>query len=402
MRPFACDSLLCDLLCDSLLCDFRLHLIFLLNPLFMPGITYTVSTPTRTLRPRDDVASISTNSAGCVICPTDAQTCPTCGPGEECNQIAATCELCAKYVCVASSSKSGSKSNIGGIVGGVVGGLAVLALVGWVVYYKFIRKKHPRIDDLAMSDLEVDPDDSGTKYDLSLARITILSGEKIRPPAQRGDLSSSVTKNHRLLAYDSFMRPQTRYTGQPRKTSGARSNTRAVPYSEGLSKRNSVATTISTTNALNILPIAYIPGVTVRPTKNNTRSIYSYETELVFSDINGIENALIADRAQPKLTMTAIRAQPKLVNVARIDEDDEDDEHWAEAQKNESVEIGTHNFLNATLESDDSDVDSDIGEINRATSTRRPERGDTEPPGLIDLERHDSGSFILDIARDKQ
>ncbi|EGW30925.1 uncharacterized protein SPAPADRAFT_62839, partial [Spathaspora passalidarum NRRL Y-27907] len=180
------------------------------------------------------------------------------------------------------------------------------------------------------------------------------------------------------------------------------------------SNRNSIATTISSTNASNILPIAYIPGVTVRPTKNNTRSIYSYETDSIFSDLNTIENAsIIGDvihanqtiipEQQPATsitqpgTMTAIKAQPRLVNVDRIEEKDED---VTDEEDNNSIqEEGTENFNisnkfriveDPTEDEGDSDVDSDIIEINRATSVKTQKR-----PSLVNVKPYTSENEIL-------
>ncbi|KAK6204654.1 uncharacterized protein RJT21DRAFT_117096 [Scheffersomyces amazonensis] len=205
-------------------------------------------------------------------------------------------------------------------------------------------------------------------------------------------------------------------------------------YFDGNStNRNSVATSFSTTNASNILPIAYIPGVTVRPTANNTRSIYSYDSESLFSDLNTIENASIVgdvtrgnydssttlastaessedeknsdnkDDSNVNDTMTAIKAQPRLVNVERIEEEDEDEEEVSDDEVDDNMNEGTFrndstmgsykkqdlnssstsNLNTSTLtnfviedpdEDEDSDVDSDIGEINRATSVRKKKR----------------------------
>ncbi|CAL1204579.1 unnamed protein product [Candida parapsilosis] len=161
------------------------------------------------------------------------------------------------------------------------------------------------------------------------------------------------------------------------------------------SHRSSVATSIS--NASNILPIAYIPGVTVRPTKNNTRSLYSYDSESLFSDLNTIENASIVGEnvagvqgqaasvppsgggngtgavtnASPA-TMTAIKAQPKLVNVDKIEEEEEDEDLNEEDEDSFDI-IPHHGFTIKSIrdDTDDSDIDSDIGQITRATSVKR-------------------------------
>lgn len=374
---------------------------------------YITATPV--LRPRETATSTSlylTDLDGCVVCPSSL-SCPSCPSGQECQQKARTCTLCPEYVCVATETKSGSSTSIGGIIGGVVGGIAVVAVVGLFLFYKLVyRKKHPRLpDEVDISEIKLDGSEStGGTYDEATSALDAAE----RPVAQRSQLSNSITKNHRLSAYETFMRPP-RAGKRPQAGPRRAGNTRAAgftPYGDGdLSKRNSVATTISTTNALNILPIAYIPGVTIRPTKNNTRSIYLYDTDSVFSDFAGIDQALIVQERlgnpQARSTMTAIKAQPKLVNVARIDEDEEEDEEELVAAWNEtnltnkllSVVTGSHtaDTLSGSIpyhhdSEPDSDVDSDIGEIHRATSTRRPreqrEQRDDE-----------SGSFVLDISR---
>lgn len=347
-----------------------------------------------------------------------------------------------------------------------------------------------------------------------------------RPPGQRrlnsGGTSGSGNKNksnRRLSSYESFTRPKARYhNGRARVNNSVagrkignnsyypsqRANQRARNVKRKASPsmamtqrsqqndyansdRNSIATTISTTNASNILPIAYIPGVTVRPTRNNTRLVYSYESDSIFSDLNTIENASIIgdvmrannhngvdnppqDGNPTGSTTTAIKAQPRLVNVDRIEEEEEDedltdgddDEHeegevdigeddGLEPQKklsfiralyansdtlingssadNSHSQSNTNTFNNSNTfsvgkdeeESEDSDVDSDIGEINRATSINRSNgRSLQEREVLIDNDNYDipldileasqprltdtvglgDGSFILDVEFD--
>ncbi|EEQ36046.1 hypothetical protein EJF18_10184 [Clavispora lusitaniae] len=343
------------------------------------SLTLTSTLPLE-LYPRADsptpTQADETDASGNLVCPTEV-SCPSCPPGQECYQRARTPTSCAQYVCVNSSSNSGSKVSIGGIVGGVVGGVAVAALVSFFLYYKYLylpkRKRHA---DLALGD--IDAADGEHKFEDSPSAAE-------RPPMTKSDSSVSVPKNHRLSAYDSFMRPQARYasrthsSGSVPRQNGANSHASASvsggaisanttnaghEYANSdLAKRASIATTISTTNASNILPVAYIPGVTIRPSKNNTRSIYSYESDSIFSDFNAIDGAsIVADRNGPpaKGTMTAIKAQPRLVNVARIEEGDE----------NEMADEGK-TWPHEESEPD-SDVDSDIGEIHRATSTRHP------------------------------
>ncbi|KAL1581023.1 Opy2 domain-containing protein [Candida albicans] len=248
------------------------------------------------------------------------------------------------------------------------------------------------------------------------------SGAAIAARKQIAGNSVSAAKRRqmkRLSSYESFTRPkasgnnkakqqqlQARRARQQRIIRQANQQTQQqpqqqLPFNQYLqpSNRNSVATSFS--NASNILPIAYIPGVTVRPTKNNTRSIYSYDTDSLFSDLNTIENASIigdvvlanqntatAEMYNPSPessvrsenqqsqqrnytngpgTMTAIKAQPRLVNVDKIEEEDEEEED-SEEDYDEGRAIPEES-------EEDSDVDSDIGEITRATSLKRQQPG---------------------------
>lgn len=372
---------------------------------------YMGLTPTRTLRPRDEAASLTasyaTGSDGCAIC-TAISSCPTCPLGQECNLKGRTCSTCPEYVCVAVADSLGSTTPIGGIVGGVVGGVVVLAAVLVLYYFLVYRKKHPQLPENG---------ELGDSYTLDRFGEAGSSEKADRPLLARTHLSLLVVKNRRMLSYDSFMRPP-----RPR----AQKEPRKGPYMDNnAEKRQSVATTISITNASNILPIAYIPGVTMRPTHNNSLSIYLYDLDSVLLGLTGIDNALIVqDRpnAPVKGTMTAIRAQPKLVNVDRIEEEDEDDHasehdddashsHWGDPDSpfGDNSRVPDSSSDDAEL---DSDVDSDIGEIHRATVDMSGDAVRTNSAGIIThvpglgapvmpvLRDDGLGSFVLDIARD--
>mmetsp|Transcript_6925 Transcript_6925/g.6860 ORF Transcript_6925/g.6860 Transcript_6925/m.6860 type:complete len:480 (-) Transcript_6925:2119-3558(-) len=388
------------------------------------------------------------DDSDCVDCPSTPDTsCTKCPSGKECTLVSQTCDKCAYYQCTSIDGSSSKSSPVGGIIGGAIGGFVFLLLVTGVLYYKFVyRKKHPvsleEDDDILMSGIESESD---RKSDYTISNLDSYQGDPNIGPVggvmRNGNAlekagTRSAAANKRISSYESFTRPKARYNKNPRRgggRGGARMRTRVGAYLDTNSSRHSVATTMSTTNASNILPIAYIPGVTVRPTKNNTRSIYSYETESVFSDLNTIENASIigdvmrANQHQDAnsghgtnangstnkdSTMTAIKAQPKLINVDRIEEEDEDDitdeEDYTyedtegdiyddslvayEAQNNATntmniresqtsipqeipIEMASEEqYINVNGDDDadsDSDVDSDIGEITRATSVKR-------------------------------
>lgn len=383
----------------------------------------------------------------CVDCPSKPNnSCPKCESGKECILAGQTCDTCAYYKCSPIDGGSTKSTPIGGIIGGSIGGFVLILIVSGILYYKFVyRKKHPVLleedDDILMSGIESESD---RKSDYTISNLDSYQGDPNMAPvggvARNGNSQEktgtrSAAANKRISSYESFTRPKAKYNKNTRRAGGrggARARTRVGAYLDTNSSRHSVATTMSTTNASNILPIAYIPGVTVRPTKNNTRSIYSYETESVFSDLNTIENASIigdvmranqlqdANAAQADAnangstnkdgTMTAIKAQPKLINVDRIEEEDEDDitdeeddtygdtyddslvvyEAQQEATNTTNIRDSQtsipqenpvdlssdeHHYINVNADDDadsDSDVDSDIGEITRATSVKKP------------------------------
>mgnify|MGYP001169933636 CR=1 FL=1 len=391
--------------------------------------------------------SIFEKRAECVECPSKPKnSCPKCESGKECILAGQTCDTCAYYKCTPIDGDTAKSKPVGGIIGGSIGGFVLILMVVGILYYKFVyRKKHPVLleedDDILMSGIESESD---RKSDYTISNLDSYQGDPNVVPvgglARNGSTQEktgtrSAAANKRISSYESFTRPKAKYNKSTRRTGGrggARARTRVGAYLDNNSSRHSVATTMSTTNASNILPIAYIPGVTVRPTKNNTRSIYSYETESVFSDLNTIENASIigdvmranqlqdANAAQADAnangstnkdsTMTAIKAHPKLINVDRIEEEDEDDitdeeddtygdtydeslvayEAQQDAtnstnmrdsqtsipQENpEDMSSEEHHYINVNADDDadsDSDVDSDIGEITRATSVKRP------------------------------
>lgn len=432
-------------------------------------------------------SSYPTDANGCVICPNTPLSCPKCKKGEECQQRTPTCHSCTSYYCAPVDGSSSSSTPVGGIVGGVVGGVVLIALLAvgfW--YYKYVyRKKYPvsldGSDDVMMDGMD-DASEYEGKEDITSDSATSPGGTRPvsgagaaaglnstseKPPQRRANSNRDMKARRRLSSYESFTRPKTRYARknspsqidlQQRRErqrqiadqanrllgTGPAGNSGGV-YLDPLLNRNSVATLISTTNASNILPIAYIPGVTVRPTKNNTRSIYLYESDSIFSDLNTIENAsIIGDvqrannagmssvqtgvaREEPtdgaSGTMTAIKAQPRLVNVDRIDEEEEeesdDDRDMLYQDDLGGMFVGlTNHFRLAeqfgdahsrdTMESDDSDVDSDIGEITRATSVKRPTRNHEV---LLDIAAphgesgspvaSTNGSFILDVEMDE-
>lgn len=231
------------------------------------GKTRSVNIPTQILK-REDSSSASTTATdanGCVVCSSDP-VCPDCDDGEDCLLTIQTCQQCPKTYCkavVGSSHSSGpSAQTIGGLAGGITGGLLLLIGVGSYFFYKYYVKKKLAFNRVNHKEFYFDD-----------------------------DIEINFHHNH-----------QTGNDGQNAQTRG--------------SSRNSLATTVFT-RASNIIPIAYIPGVTIGPNTNSGGNRASQ-----YSETNTIDSELIGDRfskasiiGNPSLTTTAIRAKPKLVNI---------------------------------------------------------------------------------------
>lgn len=341
-----------------------------------------------------------------------------CPDGQTCTMTTLTCDLCPQIQCLTDdqlTNLGSHKTPVGGIVGGVVGGVVLLAIIGvlgWLIYR--YRQKHP---------VQFDDDEKDDDSDYCISNIDSHNGDGI---ALLNEITvnlekplSRMTRSKRISSYESFTKPT--YPGARRSQAAQarrerqkqivrQANAQLNPaYNEvdPSTYRNSMATTDSTSNALNILPIAYIPGVTVRPTKNNTRSIYSSELESIFSDLNTIENALIIgdvvranNTANPAMltqtgdaTMTAIKAQPRLVNVEKIEEEEELEEEDYTPQEHANVPaMAAH--ASPMDEDLDLDVDLDIGEITRAASFRRPKPPMAKPDNITPSPSHTNDTHI--------
>nr|POF01314.1 protein opy2 [Quercus suber] len=79
----------------------------------------------------------------CVQCPGTTPSCPTCASGEICSLVLQSCDQCAYSMCTADPNPPPppQKSNVGAIAGGVIGGLAVVAVVVFLVWRFWIKKR---------------------------------------------------------------------------------------------------------------------------------------------------------------------------------------------------------------------------------------------------------------------
>ncbi|SCU82259.1 LADA_0C04060g1_1 [Lachancea dasiensis] len=353
-------------------------------------------------------AAATSAGSGCVTC-TGTPACPSCASDEQCVLSLLSCTQCPKTYCAkkngslgsssasavvvssgASSSSSGSGSSnnsakIGGIVGGVVGGIALIVILLLIfLYMKYWRKNRARNKDVLVAH-EHYGDDFETGSDSK----------------QDGDISGSGDLRNR--------------------DSGALYQAR---------NRSSAATQI--TKASNILPIAYIPGVTAGSRSHHrlpplprhllrngdTRSHITLGSSILggVDDDNDLEGEIPAtdtasggekrdtevsqDGGSQDALTTAIRARPKLVQISEEDDEAEENEkHGHQPQHNGSVQDShrrDEKDVWVTTAAMPSSGESSRQEEAHDNIANEPSDDDDED----DDDDDDDGSFILDVGMD--
>lgn len=362
----------------------------------------------------------SSNSAttsagsGCVTCTGDV-ACPVCDDDEYCVLTLLTCSECPRTYCAkksssalqsnSSSTTSGSSSHsssakVGGIVGGVVGGVAALAIALLLyLYLKYWSKGKRRTRNLLVAHEEY---------------------------GDTSDVDPSATPSDK-------------------------------PHTQGsqpmLEPRNRSSAATAVTKASNILPIAYIPGVTAgkrglaKPhpplpkhllRSGDTRSHITLGSSILGDDDDDDEgdNAAIGAAAAaarnisststPSLSekqspvgaddalTTAIRARPRLVQISEEEDGAEDDDE-SPVEKEEPSEK-EHTVTTLHLHTSDDDEHSLTLGSYPATEPQQSVRANQDNSDDADNERDlqnsgdadddgdddgddddDDGSFILDV-----
>lgn len=79
----------------------------------------------------------------CLQCPGTTPSCPTCKSDEICSLVPTTCTSCAYNTCIRNPSPpvTSRGPNIGAIAGGVVGGVAAVAIMVFLVWRFWIKKR---------------------------------------------------------------------------------------------------------------------------------------------------------------------------------------------------------------------------------------------------------------------
>ncbi|SCU88177.1 LAMI_0D09076g1_1 [Lachancea mirantina] len=336
----------------------------------------------------------SSQSNGCVTC-TDSVSCPQCAADEYCAVTVQTCAQCPQTYCakrtstLSSSSNSSSNgssqshgghgasaSKVGGIVGGVVGGTAFLIAILLVyLYVKYWSKNKAHNRNVLVAEGRHDED--------------LLDDPE----------SGGYEKNGHLQG-----------PGGP-----------AGPTGLHRPGNRSSAATVTTRASSNILPIAYIPGVTAGKQgklpplprhllrSGDTRSHITLGSSIlggmdddddstsddrdrdVKTTANGrLESDADAGAGEKNDTnhlTTAIRAKPKLVQISEEEEDDDDDDGDDE---------NTGPLIDPLVPSLSNEKTLHYTRELRDSST--PEDHTREMSDAAAASDSDDGSFILDVA----
>ncbi|ODV92019.1 hypothetical protein CANCADRAFT_42637 [Tortispora caseinolytica NRRL Y-17796] len=191
----------------------------------------------------------------CVTC-GPIPTCPVCDSGEVCQITVRTCDTCPETFCaaidsndddsfVSSSSSlpsatpvqpsegSASKSTSGAIAGGVIGGCIGLAIIIFLIWRYFIARRKPQRHSSLVDQ---------TPRDFDMTPV----GKKDQFQDDEDDYDNGIMFSDRMIdSSDNLTRPSSRHT------------------------MSSMAST-ALTRASNIIPIAYIPGVSMHSAPKNT------------------------------------------------------------------------------------------------------------------------------------
>lgn len=314
-------------------------------------------------------STVSSSTDGCVECSNNSTTCPVCEDDEYCVTTSLTCSECPRTYCAkksttssgaaststvgSSSSSSSSSTKVGAIVGGVVGGVAFLAVL--VALGLFYYKYYTR------------------------KRSAMASEDQFseKPPMLRDPSNPGLMKRR---------------------------------------NRNSAAT-IQTSTASNILPVAYIPGVTTSSlAKKNQRKASPLSSRRYYNDsdrkshitlgssiLGEDEEELInrnneakswpnpPERPEDLDLTTAIRAKPKLVQIDELGEEDDDD-----MQKH--LSSTTVSSVNKTTYHDSQQRNSPFSSLDDVHTDSAESSNQSRATSSDDHSDSDSdGSFILDV-----
>ncbi|KAH3679070.1 hypothetical protein WICMUC_001265 [Wickerhamomyces mucosus] len=268
----------------------------------------------------------ATDSNGCIVC-SDVPDCPSCPAGKSCSLTIQSCTECSTAYCSANSSGILSKASIGGLAGGIIGGIIILLFLGFLFYRYYLKK-----------------------------RIAFNRIHQTKDYSEFEDIDMEF--HHNILREEAMEKPST---------------------------RTSIATTIFT-RASNIIPIAYIPGVTIGTGTNSRASTYSYNT--YNSEIAGDRYSKASIVGNPMLTTTAIRAKPKLISVDSKSPANSYTPHTAVS----AIQLGGVKSVKVEKKKNFQVHDDVIEEEDEEYEEDKPKQNDEYDPFIIDDEGDDNDS----------
>ncbi|QHS76795.1 Opy2p [Saccharomyces paradoxus] len=346
--------------------------------------------------------SAARGSDGCVVCESVAPSCPVCASGEYCVMTSLTCDKCPSTYCakqsdsqlssLSTSSSSSSSSNSNGktslIVGftvGIVGGAMLIVLVAlYFINKRYWKPKRQRNKALKLEETSQNYGNEEDYFD--------DEDDDDEDDDDDDESTGDMRKEESHTLFNAPLVPPTLN----------------VP-----GNRSSTSTT--RTKASNILPIAYIPGVTSGLTADKLQSklrssskrqnapgdIRSHIT-LGSSILDGLdedddEHNQGLDKDSGDNLITAIRAKPKLVQIAEEESDKEIQDLDVIGEQTEADDVADDLLNMAKNEAsedqnndDDDEEGSFILDLEIPESIRESTQGSrTESPFEDKFEIHD-------------
>ncbi|CCE61425.1 hypothetical protein TPHA_0A03480 [Tetrapisispora phaffii CBS 4417] len=318
-----------------------------------------------------EASAQATSSDGCVVCSSDV-TCPNCAEGYYCVLTALTCYECPTTYCElstnsessnsTSSSTSSSDQNSGRITGAIVGSVVggVLIIIGIVMYFFYTKFWKLRRETKFNSDIHksfgalLDAD-----YDEDLQDMYDADLDNDDFDDMDDDIEDGYFKDELIEMGDTVPElmefPKNAKRSKLNHSNNTHDNNRSeivsivtdLNHSRLLQSGNRSSSSTINTKASNILPIAYIPGVTNSDPQR--RGMHSFQNmphsrdtvkshitlgSSIFDNEDGDplsvinmgndedkigNNSISREKINPntsteKLT-TAIRAKPRLIDI---------------------------------------------------------------------------------------
>lgn len=252
----------------------------------------------------------------CVICP-EVPTCPACAADEICQLTTQSCNSCPQTYCqkvsvsptnatpiptstFTSTSSSSSSLSIGPIIGGVVGGLIAILVAVFLVWWFYVRPRRNnniRLSTATTNTTITTRDGTNSAYEKNgLSGIFYSAGDQNSHYLDNGPIEPHHQQHIPIVSRSSS-------NLQP-------------PLFNNRETTISVSTT-SLNRSSNIIPVAYIPGVTTRANLDslNTNTLYGGRMSIASNDYRASTAVISA------ATMTAIQAHPNLVDIEHSDND---------------------------------------------------------------------------------